>query len=78
MRAIIIGLLGAASICGFTYFNDCVLHQSLLISDHMPVVIYGGLIVFAACFNPLLRRLSRRWSLNAAELTIILAVVLTS
>jgi len=76
LRAAILGLLGAALICGFTYYNDCVLHQSLLISDHMPVLIYGGLILIVAVVNPLLRRLRPRWVLSSAELALAMALVL--
>jgi hypothetical protein len=78
LRAIIIGLLGAAFLCSFTYFNDCVLKQSLLISDHMPVVVYGGLILAMVAVNPLLRRLGQRVPLSSREVAIVLAVVLSS
>jgi hypothetical protein len=78
LRAAILGLLGAAFICAFTYYNDCVLHQSLLISDHMPVVIYGGLILAVTVLNPLLRRLSARLALAPAELALALALVLAA
>lgn len=78
MRAILLGLLGASFICGFTYFNDCVLHQSLLISDHMPVIIYGGLILFVSCLNPLLKRLGRKIALSSKEISVIMALVLAS
>jgi hypothetical protein len=78
LRAIILGLLGAAALCGFTYFNDCVLKQSLLISDHMPVVVYGGLILAMAVLNPLLGRLGRRLPLSSQEVAIILAIILCS
>jgi hypothetical protein len=78
LRAAILGLLGAAFICGFTYYNDCVLHQSLLISDHMPVLIYGALLLFVAVGNPLLRRLHARLVLRPAELALIMALVLSA
>jgi hypothetical protein len=78
LRAAILGLLAAAFICGFTYYSDCVLHQSLLISDHMPVVIYGGLLLFVTLVNPLLRRVRARWALQPAELALILALVLSA
>ncbi len=75
-RAVTLGLLSAVALCGFTYYNDCVLHQSLLISDHMPVVIYGGLIVAVAVVNPLLRRFRPALVLSPSELVLILALVL--
>ena len=77
MRAIVIGLAGALCLCGFTYFNDCVLKQSLLISDHMPVVVYGGLVLAMAFLNPLLRRLIPRFALTSREVAVILAIVLS-
>ena len=78
LRAAILGLLAAACICGFTYYNDCVLNQSLLISDHMPVLIYGGLILFMAVLNPLLRGWRARLALTAAEVALVLALVLAA
>ncbi len=78
LRAAILGLLGAAFICGFTYYNDCVLHQSLLISDHMPVLIYGALLLFVTLGNPLLRRVRARLALQPAELALIMALVLSA
>ncbi len=78
VRAIILGLLAVGFICGFTYYNDCVLHQSLLISDHMPVVIYGGLILCVAIINPLLRRLRANWALRSGELALVMALVLAA
>jgi hypothetical protein len=78
LRAAILGLLAAAFICSFTYYNDCVLHQSLLISDHMPVLIYGALLLFVVVGNPLLRRLHARWVLKPAELALIMALVLSA
>lgn len=77
-RAVLLGLLAAAGICGVTYYNDCVLHQSLLISDHMPVVIYGGLFFAVALLNPLLRRLRPSWALRSPELAVIMALVLAA
>lgn len=78
LRAAILGLLAAAFICGFTYYNDCVLQQSLLISDHMPVLIYGGLLLFVALVNPVLRRLHAPLALRPAELALVMALVLSS
>ena len=51
-RYVIAGLLGAAFIGGFTYFNDNIMRQPLLIGNHMPHSVYGALVVFVLLVNP--------------------------
>ena len=45
-RAVILGLLGAAAVCGFTFFNDSVMHQTMFVGNNMPISVYGGLMLF--------------------------------
>lgn len=78
IKAFLLGLTGVGLICGFTYFNDNVLHQTILISNHMPVSVYGGLIIFLLVINPLLFRLGRRAGFTSRQLAVVLAMVLAS
>lgn len=83
-RAVALGFLGAAFICGYTYFNDGVLRQTMFVGNYMPTSVYGGLLLALICLNPLLRRLSRvagdrvRWlrPFSARELVVVVALAL--
>ncbi len=59
MRGIILGLLGAVVICAFSFFNDHVIKQGMLIPHQLPSVVYGGLVVLALIAGVALRRI--RW-----------------
>ena len=85
-RSVFLGLFCAAAICGFTYFNDAILRQSLIVGNHMPIAVYGPLLVFLLTVNPLLAFVSRKvrigWGwlkpLSAAELSVVIALSLAS
>jgi hypothetical protein len=76
IRAILLGLLGAVVVCGFTYFNDAVMRQTYFVGNNMPIAVYGGLILFILVLNPLLQRL--RLALTGKELAVILALTLAA
>jgi hypothetical protein len=84
IRAVALGLLGAAFICGYTYFNDGVLRQTMFVGNHMPTSVYGGLLVVLFLVNPLLRWLGRlsadrgSWfrPFSARELVVVVALAL--
>jgi hypothetical protein len=78
VKAILLGLLGVISLNGFVYFNDHVLHQTSLISNLLPISIFGFLILFVALINPLLKRLHRTAFFSGAELAVMLTMILTS
>ena len=74
IRAIIIGLLGAAFICSCSYFNDQILQQTYLIGNNMPITVYGILILFCLIINPLLGKRS----FKGKELALIVAMTLAA
>lgn len=84
IRAVVLGFLGAACICGYTYFNDGVLRQTMFVGNHMPTSVYGGLLLVLFLVNPLLRRLARgggrrlSWlrPFSARELVVVAALSL--
>lgn len=78
MRAVILGLLGVATVCGFTYFNDRIMMQTYFVGNNMPISVYGGLIIFLMVVNPLLFRLAKRLALSRHELVIALAMTLAA
>ncbi|MEI6521218.1 MAG: DUF6785 family protein [bacterium] len=77
-RAIIIGLLSAAIICGITYFNDCIMHSTMMIGNNMPIAVYGTLVLFLLIWNPLLKLIDKNLSLRAPEFAVILALTLAA
>ncbi len=77
-RAIILGLLCACVVCGFTYFNDNVMKQTMLIGNSMPISIYGALILFLLIVNPLLRRFRAAWTFTRGELAVMLSLTLVA
>lgn len=77
-RAVILGLVGAATICALTYFNDHVIRQTYLVGTNMPTGIYGGLVVFLLLVNPAIAYLRRRSRFTGAELAVIMALMLAA
>lgn len=77
IRSVIIGFLGAAVICGFTYFNDFVLHQTFLVGNHFPLVVYGPLLLFLL-FNAGLFAIKENFAFTGKELAIIVGMTLVS
>lgn len=73
-RAVILGLLGAATLCGLSYLNDQILQQTYLVGNNMPVAVYGVLILVVILVNPLLRR----HALTGRELALILTLTLAA
>ncbi|MFH1095539.1 MAG: DUF6785 family protein, partial [Candidatus Micrarchaeota archaeon] len=78
IRSIILGLLGVAFVCSYTYFNDHVMRQTFFVGNNMPISVYGLLVVFLLFVYPLLRRVSRRLALSRREIAIILVMTLAA
>ncbi|MHC4506819.1 MAG: hypothetical protein ACYTFI_26310, partial [Planctomycetota bacterium] len=68
IRAVVVGLLGATFIAGFTYFNDNIMRQTLLIGNFMPHSVYGTLILFLLVVNPVVGLTGAQRSPAAAAL----------
>ena len=78
IRAIVLGLLGAAFIGATGYFNDIVMNQTPIYTSYMPLFIYGSLIIFVVALNPLLKKISRRAAFGGGELALAIAIMLPS
>jgi hypothetical protein len=76
-RAVLIGLLGAAWVCGVTYFNDAVMHQTYFVGNTLPISVYGLLILLLLLVHPLAVRFWPRLTLSGAEWAVILALTLS-
>lgn len=78
IRSIILGLLGVAFVCSYTYFNDHVMRQTFFVGNNMPISVYGLLVVFLLFVYPLFRKISRRLALSRREIVVILVMTLAS
>jgi hypothetical protein len=78
IRAVILGLMGAAFVCAVTYFNDHVMMQTMFVGNSMPLSVYGGLILFLLLVNPAIAYLKKRWAFTGAEFAVILALTLAA
>jgi len=78
LRAIILGLVCAAVLNGFCYFNDMVLRQTFLVGSYLPLPVYGGLLLFVVLVNPLLVRIGKQWGFRGRELAVVVALVLSA
>lgn len=77
-RAVILGLLGVAFVCSYTYFNDWIMRQTMFVGNFMPISVYGLLVIFLALVYPLFKKLHRGLAFRPSELAVMLALVLAS
>ena len=78
IRSIILGLLGAAFVCGFTYLNDHIIRQTYMVGSCMPPVVFGGAVLLLIAANPLLRRIRAGWELKGTEIAVMIALTLAA
>ncbi|MEI7835388.1 MAG: DUF6785 family protein [Planctomycetota bacterium] len=76
LRAIILGALAAILIATLGYLNDTIARLNFLVGNHLPILVFGGLIVFSLMLNPLLRRLRPTAALSAGEMAVIVALAM--
>ena len=76
IRAVILGLLGAVFIAAVTYLNDQVWGLSQIISSHLPVFVFGTLVVLVLAINPLLFLANPNWRLRPKELAVGMMLML--
>ncbi len=76
-RAVVLGLAGTVVICALTYFNNFVLKQTFLVGNHLPVGVYGPLIIFLLV-NAVLFKYARSMALTGKEIALVLAMTLVA
>lgn len=74
LRAVLLGLLGAAFIAGVGYLNDFHVKLTYLVGNFLPIFVFGGLVLFLLLVNPGLRLL--RLGLSSKELATVLMLML--
>ena len=79
VRAITLGLLLAALIASVTYFNDFVIHQTMLIATHLPVAVFGLLLVGVLGVGPLWGKVTGGGGrMSAGEVGVVVAMGLAA
>jgi hypothetical protein len=79
LKAILLGLGGAALVAGYANFNDYVVRPGVMIAgDQMPILPLALILLVGAAWNPLAGRLWRRLQFSGRELTVALVVMLVS
>ncbi len=74
VRALILGILLASFIAVGTYFNDWVIEQSPLVGNHLPMGVFGILLLVLMAANPVLGRINKWCRLRVTELAFIAAL----
>lgn len=77
-RSIIVGLLSACVVCMATIINNHVIHQTHLVGNQIPIVVYGILILFIVLINPVLWRVRRASAFTGKELAVVAALTLVT
>lgn len=78
VRSAILGVLLGLFVSTFTYFNDQVIRQTFFVGNHLPISVFGFLVVIVLLVNPLLRRIRDKFALRPLEIAIIVAIGLAS
>jgi hypothetical protein len=78
IRAILLGLLGAMFIAVVAFFNDHVWLLSAFVGSHLPIFVFGMVILISLVTNPLLGAIRPEWQLKPGELATILLILLVA
>ncbi len=78
LRSVVLGLLGAALLAGVGYINNQVLRLTALVGNHLPISVFGLLIVVAIGINPALHLLRRGWGVRPSELAVAMGLMLVA
>jgi len=60
------------------YMNDHVWVLSSFVASHLPIFVFGSLILFVLAVNPVLFMLNRNWRLTPGELAVVVMMMLVS
>jgi len=78
LRATILGLLAAIFIVVAGYINDQYIRVNFMVGNHLPISVFGMLILGMVLVNPLLWKLRASWRLRPAELAVALSLTLVA
>lgn len=72
--AVVIGLIGAVLIWVITPYNNYILHNSYIADDYLPAAVLFLTLSLVMIFNPMLRLIRPRLSLNRNQLAVIVGI----
>jgi hypothetical protein len=75
-RALIIGVIGAIVFAAGGRYVNAYIPGPNMVRGHLPISVFGLLILFAIGINPLLALVRKSWSFKPSELALILALLL--
>ncbi|HSV26869.1 MAG TPA: DUF6785 family protein, partial [Sedimentisphaerales bacterium] len=75
-RALIIGIFGAIIFAAGGRYVNFYVPGPQLIRGHLPISVFGLLIMFVIIVNPVLSKLKASWCFKGTELALILALLL--
>ena len=78
VRALFIGVVVAVLLAGFGYYNDSVLSLTMIVGNHLPISVFGLLILAVMLVGPLLYLIHRRLRARPAELAVIVTLMLVA
>jgi hypothetical protein len=76
LRALIIGIIGAIVFAAGGRYVNAYIPGPNMVRGHMPISVFGLLILSAIGINPLLGWVRKSWSLKPSELALMLALLL--
>jgi hypothetical protein len=76
-RALFLGLVAAVVIVCSSVVNKTLWHLPLDYGTHLPLAVYGFLLVGILCVNPVLYTIRSTWRLGSRELAVILATAMS-
>lgn len=76
LRALLLGSIGVVCLATLTHFNDTVLGNTMFIGNHLPLSVFGSLILFLLTVNVLLQKLRAGWAFDGREIAVALCLVL--
>jgi len=78
IRALLIGIVVAVLLAGFGYYNDSVLRLTMVVGNHLPISVFGLLLLAVMVLGPVLWLIHRRLRARPAELALIVALMLVA
>jgi len=75
-RALIIGIIGSIVFAAGGRYVNFYIPGPQLVRGHLPISVFGLLILFAVAVNPVLGKVRASWRFKGSELALILALLL--
>ncbi|MBI5724343.1 MAG: hypothetical protein HZA50_10330 [Planctomycetes bacterium] len=78
IRSMVIGLLVALFIATYGYINDSIMRLSFIVGNHLPISVFGFIIIWAVAVNPVLYMIRPSWRFQPGELATMMILALVA